>query len=524
MIRIGEIKLKLTQDESILKQKIAKKLHIHEHDILEYSIYKRALDARKKEDIHYVYTVDVKLKNEKKVLEHTRAKNVTIAPDMTYYFPCGKSLLKTRPVIIGFGPAGMFSGLLLAEMGLCPIILERGEDIDKRTQTVQKFWQGGELNTESNVQFGEGGAGTFSDGKLTTRSKDIRSRKVLQEFVEAGAPKEILYDNKPHIGTDKLKTVVKNIRKKILSLGGEIHFESKVTDLKIAENNIKAVIVNDGERINTETVILATGHSARDIFELLHKKGIAMEQKPFAMGVRIEHKQNSINTVQYGENAVKLPPADYKLTYTTKKGRGVYTFCMCPGGYVVNASSEKGGIAINGMSEYKRDGENANSALLVQVFPEDLKSESVLAGIALQRELEQKAYRVGNGAVPIQLVGDFLNGTNTNTWGDITSTCLPRTAFCNINDILPHFMTEALKEALTEFGKKLKGFDNPYAILTAIESRSSSPVRIVRNQQKESITVSGLYPTGEGAGYAGGIVSAAIDGIIVAEQVFQKGR
>ncbi|MEY8320726.1 FAD-dependent protein [Lachnospiraceae bacterium 46-61] len=522
MIRVGEIKLKLEQHESTLKQKIAKRLRIHENDILEYSIYKRALDARKRNDIHYAYTVDVKLKNEKKVLEHTRAKNVTIAPDMTYYFPQCKSLLKTRPVIIGFGPAGMFSGLLLAEMGLCPIILERGEDIDKRSQTVQKFWQGGELNTESNVQFGEGGAGTFSDGKLTARSKDIRSRKVLQEFVEAGAPKEILYDNKPHIGTDKLKTVVKNIRKKIISLGGEVYFESKVTDLKIAENNIKGVIVNDSKRINTETVILATGHSARDMFELLYKKGIAMEQKPFAMGVRIEHKQSMINTVQYGENAIKLPPADYKLTYTTKKGRGVYTFCMCPGGYVVNACSEKCKIAVNGMSEYKRDGENANSALLVQIFPEDLKSESVLAGIVLQRELEQKAYQVANGSIPVQLVGDFLNNTNSNTWGDIKSTCLPQTAFCSMYDILPHFMTEALKEALIEFGKKLKGFDNPYAVLTAIESRSSSPVRIIRNQQRESITVRGLYPTGEGAGYAGGIVSAAIDGIIAAEQVYQK--
>lgn len=522
MIRIGEIKLKLEQDESILNKKIIKKLRIHADDILEQSIYKRALDARKKEDIHYVYTVDVKLKNEKKVLEHTRDKNVTIAPDMTYYFPQVKSFLKTRPVIIGFGPAGMFSGLLLAEMGLCPIILERGEDIDKRTKTVQQFWLGAKLNTESNVQFGEGGAGTFSDGKLTARSKDIRCRKVLQEFVEAGAPKEILYDNKPHIGTDKLKTVVKNIRKKIISLGGEVHFESKVTDLKIAENHMKCVIVNDSKRINTDTVILATGHSARDIFELLYKKGIAMEQKPFAMGVRIEHKQNVINTIQYGENAKKLPPADYKLTYTTKKGRGVYTFCMCPGGYVVNASSEKGRIAINGMSEYLRNGENANSAILVQVFPQDLQSDSVLAGMELQRELEQKAYHVGNGAVPVQLVGDFLNGTNTNMWGEVKSTCLPQTAFCNMEDILPYFITEALKEALTEFGKKLKGFDNPYAVLTAIESRSSSPVRIIRNQQRESISVGGLYPTGEGAGYAGGIVSAAVDGIITAEQIVQK--
>ena len=294
MIRVGEIKLKVGESESKLKQKVIKKLHINAGEILEQNIYKKALDARKKENIHYVYTVDVKLKNEKKVLERIRTKNVTIAPDMTYYFPQGKSLLNTRPVVVGFGPAGMFAGLLLAEMGLKPIILERGEDIDSRTKTVELFWRGKELNTESNVQFGEGGAGAFSDGKLTTRSKDIRSRKVLEEFVKAGAPHQILYDNKPHIGTDRLKIVVKNIRKKIVSLGGEVRFCSKVTDLKIAQGNIKGVIVNDGERINTEAVVLATGHSARDMYELLYKKEICLEQKPFAMGVRIEHKQQMI--------------------------------------------------------------------------------------------------------------------------------------------------------------------------------------------------------------------------------------
>lgn len=524
MIRVGEIKLKLEESETTLKHKIIKRLRISESDILEQKIYKKGLDARKKDNIHYVYTVDVKLKNEKKVLERTRAKNVTIAPDMTYYFPQGKCILKTKPVVVGFGPAGMFAGLLLAEMGLCPIILERGEDVDSRSKTVELFWQGKGLNPESNVQFGEGGAGTFSDGKLTARSKDIRSRKVLEEFVEAGAPEQILYDNKPHIGTDKLKTVVKNIRKKIISLGGEVYFNSKVTDLKIAEGNIKAVIVNDGKRINTEAVVLATGHSARDMFELLHKKGIYLEQKPFAMGVRIEHKQCMINEVQYGKKAELLPPADYKLTYTTKKGRAVYSFCMCPGGYVVNASSEKGHTAINGMSEYLRDGENANSALLVQVFPEDFGSDEPLAGMMLQRKLEQKAYHVANGAVPVQLLGDFLNGKCSKEWGEIKSSCPSNVLFCNIADIMPEFMIEALQEAILEFGKKLKGFDQSCAVISAIESRSSSPVRVVRNEQRQSVSVKGLYAVGEGAGYAGGIVSAAIDGIISAEQIFQTGK
>ena len=524
MIRVGEIKLKLEEDESVLKHKIIKRLRISANDILEQRIYKKGLDARKKENIHYVYTVDVKLKNEKKVLEHTKAKNVTIAPDMTYYFPQGKSLLKTRPVIVGFGPAGMFAGLLLAEMGMCPIVLERGEDVDSRTKTVELFWMGKGLNTESNVQFGEGGAGTFSDGKLTARSKDIRSRKVLEEFVEAGAPEQILYDNKPHIGTDKLKMVVKNIRKKIISLGGEVYFNSKVTDLKIAEGNMKAVIVNDSTRINTEAVVLATGHSARDMFELLYKKGVYLEQKPFAMGVRIEHKQSMINEVQYGEKAKQLPPADYRLTYTTKKGRAVYTFCMCPGGYVVNASSERGHIAINGMSECKRDGENANSALLVQIFPEDFGSKEPLAGIALQRKLEQRAFHMAKGAVPVQLLGDFLKGECSQMWGNVKSSCPSEVMFCNIVDILPEFMTEALQEAIVEFGKKLEGFDQQCAVISAVESRSSSPVRIVRNEQKQSVSVRGLYVVGEGAGYAGGIVSAAIDGIIAAEQIFQMGK
>ena len=524
MIRVGEIKLAIGESETLLKEKIRKKLHIHSADIIEQRIYKKALDARRKEEIQYVYTVDIKVKNEKKILEHTKGKNITITPDMTYYFPQGKSSLKTRPVVVGFGPAGMFAGLLLAEMGLCPIILERGEEVDKRTKTVEDFWQGKGLNSESNVQFGEGGAGTFSDGKLTARSKDIRCRKVLEEFAEAGAPAEILYDNKPHIGTDKLKEVVKNIRKKIIALGGEIYFESKVTDFKIIDGKIKAVVVNESERINTDAVILAIGHSARDTFELLYKRGVYMEQKPFAMGVRIEHPQEMINTAQYGTLAKKLPPADYHLTYTTSKGRGVYTFCMCPGGYVVGAASEKGKIAINGMSEYKRDGINANSALLVQVFPQDFGSEHPLAGIQLQRTLEEKAFQKGEGFAPIQLVGDFLKGEVSQNLGVVKSTYRPKTTFCNIKEILPEYMTEALQEAIVEFGKKLKGFDREDAVLTAIESRSSSPVRIVRNRERECVSVEGLYPTGEGAGYAGGIVSAAIDGVIAAEKVFQKGK
>lgn len=524
MIRVSEIKMNLEEDKKLLKKKIAKKLHIEEKEVLDYFIYKQSLDARKKGNLFFVYTVDVLVKNEKMIFLKTKDNKITKTPDMEYHFPKEKAVFEKRPVVVGFGPAGMFCALILAQMGACPIVLERGEEVDERTKTVKQFWETGILNTESNVQFGEGGAGTFSDGKLTTRIKDMRCRKVLEELVEAGAPEEILYVQKPHIGTDKLKTVVKNIRKKIISLGGEIHFKSKVTDFEIKSGKLSAVIVNREKRIETQTAFFCIGHSARDTFELFYKKGIQMEQKPFAMGVRIEHPQKMINEVQYGQaDMEKLGAADYRLTYTTKKGRSVYTFCMCPGGFVVAAASEKDSIAVNGMSEYARDGKNANSALLVQVFPEDFKSSHVLAGMHLQRELEKKTFLAGgsNYNAPVQLVGDFLEGNQSVQLEEVKNTYQPNICFCDLKTILPDFISEALKEAIPEMGKKLKGFDRKDALLTAVETRSSSPVRILRTPVGQSVTVKGIYPVGEGAGYAGGIVSAAVDGILAAENAVQ---
>lgn len=526
MIRISEIKLKLDEQETKLEEKIKKRLRLDKESVLEYRIYKKSLDARKKDQIHFTYIVDVTVKNEKKMLGRFAAKDITETPDMAYRLPKGKVTLPHRPIVVGFGPSGMFAGLLLAQMGLKPVVLERGQDIDNRTESVEKFWNGEGLNPESNVQFGEGGAGTFSDGKLTTRIKDLRCRKVLEELVLAGAPQEILYDNKPHIGTDKLKDVVKEIRNKIISLGGEVCFDSKVTDLEIVDGKITGVVVNDSQKLEAESVVLSIGHSARDTFELLHEKGVGLEQKPFAMGVRIEHPQKMINESQYGAAAEKLGAADYKLAWKAKNGRSVYSFCMCPGGEVVAASSEEGRLSINGMSEYARDGENANSAILVQVFPEDYGSKHPLAGIHFQRELEERAFRAGgeNHAAPIQLVGDFLENKMSTALGEVKSTFRPNVVFANLEDCMPSYMTEALREAIPAMGKRIHGFDRPDAILTAVESRSSSPVRISRQDSGESVNVAGLYPVGEGAGYAGGIISAAVDGLLAAEQIFEKGR
>ncbi len=523
MIRVSELKLPLDAEQKVLEKKLAKALRISAEEILEYRIFKRSLDARKKENIHYVYVVDVEVKNEKRILEKNRDKNISKTPDLSYKLPKGGELPQKRPLVVGFGPAGMFAGLLLAEMGLCPLVLERGGDVESRRKAVEDFWNTGRLDTENNVQFGEGGAGTFSDGKLTTRIKDPRCRKVLEEMVEAGAPEEILYDAKPHIGTDLLRGVVKKIRDKIISLGGEVRFFAKVTGFEWEKGGVKAVLLADGERIETDDVVLALGHSARDTFELLHKEYFMLEQKPFAMGVRIEHPQKMIDEIQYGEAADKLPAADYRLTYTTQKGRGVYTFCMCPGGYVVAAASEEGRLAINGMSEHARDGENANSALLVQVFPEDFGSEHPLAGMYFQRELEEKAFATGGSdyTAPVQRVGGFL-GTDDASETEVEATYRPAVKESNMDEIFPSFMTEALREALPAMGRKLKGFDRPDALLTAVESRSSSPIRILRDERGMSLHHSGIYPAGEGAGYAGGIVSAAVDGIYIAEKIAEK--
>lgn len=524
MIRITDIKLPIDGTAEQLRKRAARALHIPLHQLQDMQIYRRSLDARKKDNIHYVYVLDVQVADETVVLQNCRAKNVSAAPRLVYALPKGEVHVQKRPVVVGFGPAGMFAALLLAEMGIAPLVLERGSDVERRKKAVDQFWQTGILDTESNVQFGEGGAGAFSDGKLTTRIKDLRCRKVLEELVEAGAPQEILYDAKPHIGTDLLRGVVANIRRKILSLGGEVRFDTKVVDFLEQDGRLTGVVLANGEVIATEAVILAIGHSARDTFAQLLERGVPLEQKPFAMGVRIEHPQGMINAAQYGDAAEKLPPADYKLTYTTQKGRGVYTFCMCPGGYVVAAASERGRLAVNGMSEQARDGANANSALLVQVFPSDFPTAHPLAGMYFQRELEEKAFVAGGAdyTAPIQRVGDFLGTAKNGGTGGIMPSYTPAVKESKLDEIFPDFMTEALREALPAMGKRLKGFDCADAILTAVESRSSSPIRILRNEKGESIGVAGLYPTGEGAGYAGGIVSAAVDGILMAEQVYQR--
>lgn len=524
MIRINDLKLPLNATEGKLLKKASRALGVPVEEIHEVHMFRRSLDARKKDNIHYVCAVDVRASNEKKIIGRAKGNNIMVTPSFSYEFPLGEAKARKRPVVVGFGPSGMFAALLLAEMGLDPIVIERGGDVDSRKATVDLFWAEGILNTESNVQFGEGGAGTFSDGKLTTRSKDTRCRKVLEEMVEAGAPEEVLFDAKPHIGTDLLCDVVKKMREKIIRLGGEVRFFSKLTDLEVENGAVKAVVLADGGRIETDDVILALGHSARDTMEFLHGKGFALEQKAFAVGVRIEHPQKMIDVAQYGVAAEKLPAADYRLTYTTTEGRGVYTFCMCPGGYVVGAASEEGRLTVNGMSHHARDGANANSALLVQVYPKDFGSDHPLAGIQFQRELEEKAFYMGGGnyTAPVQSVGDFLG---TQVAGEsMRPTYAPWTLVGNVGELFPSYITDALKEALPEMGKRLKGFDRPDAVLTGVESRSSSPVRIVRNGDYESVSMSGVYPVGEGAGYAGGIVSAAVDGIMAAEKIFAKYR
>lgn len=534
MLRVSNLKISIeaTKEAELLKEtllkKIAKAMAVPKFVIEDYMIVKRSLDARKKTDVFYVYTVDVVVSDEERILKRVRNNQVVIAPNEAYEFVCEKIELEKRPIVVGFGPSGMFAGLLLAEMGAKPIILERGFDVDTRKKDVERFWEEGILNPESNVQFGEGGAGTFSDGKLTTRSKDKRCKKVLEELVSAGAKEEILWEAKPHIGTDLLQGVVKNIREKIIALGGEVRFGAKVSEILVENQEIQGVLLEQGERLLSDTVVLAVGHSARDTFEMLHEKEMKLEQKPFAMGVRIEHKQDAINRRQHGEFSQQLPPAEYALTYTTSKKRAVYTFCMCPGGYVVGASSEEGHLSINGMSYNKRDGENANSAVLVQIMPTDFPTDTPLSGMEFQRELERKAFEIGGGdyTAPIQRVGDFLKQKDYSKedmlHSELNPTYRPKQKEIDMRDIFPNFMIEALKEALPEMGKKLKGFDAKESILTAVESRSSSPVRMVRLEDGMSENMKGLYPIGEGAGYAGGIVSAGIDGILVAERIAKR--
>jgi len=477
------------------------------------------VDARKKPDIKIIYTMDVAVDgNEKRILKQSGCKRAAIAP--VSYYKAAKNIPapEKRPVVVGFGPAGMFAALVLALAGWKPLVLERGEDAASRHEKVQKFFETGILDTRSNVQFGEGGAGTFSDGKLNTGVNNVRISWILEQFVKAGAREDILYDAKPHVGTDVLLTVVQNIRQRIISLGGEVRFNTQVTGLCLENGTLTGLKTAEGELIPCDSCVLAIGHSARDTFEMLEETGIPMEPKPFAMGVRIEHKQTTVDAAQYGTVSPVLPPADYKLVEHLDHAT-VYTFCMCPGGHVVAAASEEGRIVTNGMSYADRDGENANAALLVTVNPADFPYEGTLGGVKWQREIEEKAYNVsGSYHAPAQLVGDFLQGRASTGAGAVQPTYRPGVVWCDLHQVLPERITSSIAEALPRLDGKLKGFAAEEAVMTAPETRSSSPVRILRDNTRQS-AVRGLYPTGEGAGYAGGIMSAAIDGMMTAEMI-----
>lgn len=522
MIRIRDMQLPVEHNPHQLQFEAAQLLGVSNSKVHNLKIIRRSIDARKKPDIKVIYTIDVAVEgNEKKIVRNCGCKRASLAPVSFYRPPKPGKLLSDRPVIVGFGPAGMFAALILAMAGQKPLVLERGQDAAARHAKVETFFATGKLDPRSNVQFGEGGAGTFSDGKLNTGVNNPRIGWVLEQFVKAGAREDILYDAKPHVGTDVLLTVVQNLRQRILSLGGEIWFETQVTGLEIAEGRVAGVTLESGEVIKTSRVILAIGHSARDTFQMLEGLQVPMEPKPFAMGVRIEHKQSTIDLAQYGGNFPALPPADYKLVQHLEDGT-VYTFCMCPGGQVVAAASEPGRIATNGMSNADRDGENANAALLVTLNPREFPYEGALGGMQWQRELEEKAYNVsGSYAAPAQRVGDFLAGKPSVGPGAVVPSYRPGVTWCDLNTVLPEKIAGSLKEALPVLEKKLKGFADPNAVLTGPETRSSSPVRILRDESRQS-AIRGLYPTGEGAGYAGGIMSAALDGIQTAEAILAE--
>lgn len=523
MLRIQNIKIRENITENELISFVSKKYHIKNSDITDWHISKKSIDARKKSDIFFNYTIDINVKDESKYPNINKINKVDIEQKIKEKININViNSLKTEPspVIVGAGPAGLFSALTFVQNGICPIIVEQGKTVDERKKDVDDFLYNKKLNISSNVQFGEGGAGTFSDGKLTTGISNPLCQKVLKEFVNFGAPEEILYLSKPHIGTDKLIDIIKNMRNYIISKGGKFYFSTKFMDFTVINGQISSVklkdlVTNKTFDIKTNKLILAIGHSSRDTFELLYKNGINMEQKNFSVGVRIEHLQENINKAQYGDNPkLKLPPAEYKLAYHSPSGRSCYTFCMCPGGTVIASSSEENTIVTNGMSNYLRNGTNANSAVLVNITPEDFSDSSPLAGMYFQKELEEKAFILGssNYNAPIQKVGDFLNNTISTKIGSVVPSYLPGTTLSNLNDILPEFVSSTLKEGLLYFDKKLNGFANPDAILTGVETRSSSPVKIPRNDFLVS-NINGIYPCGEGAGYAGGIMSASVDGI-----------
>lgn len=525
MIRISQLKLPIKHSEAELKNAAAKILKLQPSKIMELVIVKKSIDARKNE-VKYIYTVDISIvmegkDNEKAMVDRIRNVNVTVSQNSQYkYQTTGEEKLSHRPIVVGTGPAGLFAAWLLAKYGYQPLVIERGDEVKKRVEAVEHFWKSNELNPECNVQFGEGGAGTFSDGKLNTMVKDAnnRYRLVMETFVQFGAPEEILYLNKPHIGTDKLRHVVENMRRDIIKLGGEVRFGTRLTDLMIENDRLVGVELNQKERIACEVLIPAIGHSARDTFSMFLERGLILTPKAFAIGLRIEHKQSMISRSQYGEDYIHLPTADYKLTHQTTAGRGVYSFCMCPGGFVVNASSEAGHLAVNGMSNYLRDESNANSAIVVTVLPEDFNASDPLSGVRFQRAWERAAYEAGKGMVPVQLFGDFLRNRESFTLGKVTPNIKGSYHFANLVPCLPENITEALKEGILAFDRKINGFADEEAILSGVESRTSSPVRIQRDEFFES-NRKGIYPCGEGAGYAGGITSAAIDGIKVFEAI-----
>ena len=533
MLRINQLKLRPGHSRDELEEKILKTLHINQDALLDYQIQKQSIDARKKPDIFFSYTVDVKVKHENAILRKMK-NHVQKAEYHRYQLPAaGEEMLTKRPVIIGSGPAGLFCAYLLAASGYCPLLLERGGSVDERLVDVEEFWENGRLNLSSNVQFGEGGAGTFSDGKLNTLVKDAkgRGRFVLETFVKFGAPESILYEQKPHIGTDILVNVVKNMRQKIEELGGEIRFHSQMTDLVLEEEvpgasagprRIRGILINGREQLETDLLILAIGHSARDTFQMLYENQLSMQAKAFAVGVRIEHAQTMINECQYGQkNPKDLPAASYKLTAQLENGRGAYTFCMCPGGYVVNASSEEGRLAVNGMSYHGRDGLNANSAVIVTVTPKDYGSQHPLAGVEFQRMLEERAFSLGKGKVPVQCFQDFCENRVSEGFGEILPQIKGAYTLANVRDIFPEVLGDSLEEGIRLMDHKIRGFARPDSILSGVESRTSSPVKIERNEEFES-NFKGIYPCGEGAGYAGGITSAAMDGMKTAEAVIRK--